>query len=252
MNKPITFYCIAHKEFPLHAKDRIVIAVGPNQMNLPYPVKDSTGDSIAEKNPNYCELTALYWIWKNDPSAPDDYISFEHYRRYFSKKGTFKAIPVTKEELEPILEKKDGVVSIYYTFKKSIREVYQNHHYVSDLDVCLDVIKEKYPDYVEDFNTFMKGKKAVMLNMFILQKKYVDQYCAWVFDVLGEVERRIDISDRDDYQKRVYGFLSERLFNVWLNHNLKNLYHMDIQDCYANRFKENTITMLRHLLGRNK
>ena len=46
-------------------------------------VGDNTGDNISAKNPNYCELTALYWAWKN---LEADYVGLVHYRRYFTNK----------------------------------------------------------------------------------------------------------------------------------------------------------------------
>lgn len=52
--------------------------------------------------------------------------------------------------------------------------------------------------------------------MFVMKKELFDEYCAWLFDILFELEKRIDISRYDAYQARVFGFLGERLFNVWL------------------------------------
>ena len=44
---------------------------------------DNTGENISTKNPNFCELTGLYWAWKN---LDADYLGLVHYRRYFTRK----------------------------------------------------------------------------------------------------------------------------------------------------------------------
>lgn len=40
------------------------VQVGPAEENFQGFVRDNTGDNIASKNPNYCELTVQYWAWK--------------------------------------------------------------------------------------------------------------------------------------------------------------------------------------------
>ena len=55
--------------------------------------------------------------------------------------------------------------------------------------------------------------------MFIMKKELADQYCEWLFDVLFELEKRLDISNYNQNDQRVFGFVSERLLDVWLNTN---------------------------------
>ena len=54
------------------------------QWMLDNMIGDDTGENISEENRKYCELTALYWAWKNyDKLGNPDYIGFMQYRRHF-------------------------------------------------------------------------------------------------------------------------------------------------------------------------
>ena len=52
-----------------------------------------------------------------------------------------------------------------------------------------------------------------------MRKEDCNKYCEWLFTIFNQLEKNIDLDTRDEYQKRVYGFLSERLFYVCI---LKN------------------------------
>lgn len=185
---------------------------------------DSTGENISSKNPYFCELTGLYWGWKN---LQHDYLGLAHYRRHFtckkhvgkSQDERFSAI-MTKEELEKLLQKADVVLPRkrnYYI--ENLYSHYEHTMYVEPLDKTREVIADLFPDYLDEFDLLHKRTSAHMFNMFVMKKEILDQYCDWLFSILFELEKRMDYKDYDSFHARFFGRISELLLDVWINHN---------------------------------
>lgn len=191
-------------------------------------LNDDNGENISEKNANYCELTGLYWIWKNINS--EDYVGLVHYRRYFCKRNIFKSTLLEEKRISKILKKYDLILPKKLNIVPNVYSQYEREHFKNDLDLCLDIINRDYPEFSKSVKTVMNADKASLFNMFIMSKKDMDNYCEWLFDILFKLEKQIDVSNRDEYQKRVFGFISERLFNIWLNHNNFKIYYTSVYD----------------------
>lgn len=214
----------AHKEFPMpENKDLympiLVGAIRNYKEGINYQ-RDDDGENISLKNPNFNELTAVYWAWKN---LDADAIGLVHYRRLFSKGGKRELNNILdKEQIELLLNKAPIVVPKkrkYYI--ESNYSHYVHAHPKGPLDATRDVISENYPRYLDAFDQVMHKTSAHMFNMFIMKKKEFNQYSEWLFDVLFKVEERIDISGYSVQDARVFGFLAERLMDVWLLTNEK-------------------------------
>lgn len=189
---------------------------------------DDMGENISEKNANYCELTGLYWAWKNLDS---DYIGLVHYRRHFSvskhKKDKFASI-LTQEQAEKLLNNKDVILPKKRNYY--IETIYSHYAHTFDgshLDKTRSIISEKYPDYLAAFDKVMKSRSAHMFNMFIMKKTLADKYCEWLFDILSELEKEIDISKMTAFEARLFGRVSEMLLDVWISKN--NLSYIEIK-----------------------
>ncbi|WP_034442283.1 DUF4422 domain-containing protein [Butyrivibrio sp. AE2032] len=181
--------------------------------------RDNTGDNISSKNSNYCELTAMYWAWKN---LDADYIGLAHYRRHFTVKkgGDKQTLPVTGKELEPLLKEHDVILprKRYYYIETTYNQYIHAHH-KEDLDTARKILEELYPDYLDAFDAVMGKTSGHRFNMFIMKKEIFNEYCKWLFDILFELEKRLDISSYNTNDSRVFGFVGERLLDVWINKN---------------------------------
>lgn len=195
---------------PVHAGKAISEAV------IEYAAGDNTGDNISEKNKNYCELTCLYWAWKN---LDADCVGLCHYRRHFAKgKGGDKWDNIADAAyLEKLFMHCDAVLPKKRNyFIETTYQQYIHAHNKQDLDKTEEIIKEFYPQYLPAYKRVMDDTKGHRFNMMIMKKNFLDSYCEWLFDILFKLEERLDISGYSDYDKRVFGFVSERLLDVWV------------------------------------
>ena len=184
-------------------------------------IGDDTGENISAKNKNYCELTCLYWAWKN---LKADYIGLSHYRRHFAinrNRDKWNSI-AGREDIEKLL--KENSVILPQKRNYFIETTYQQYihaHNHQDLDKTKEILTEFYPQYLEAYTRVMESTKGHRFNMMIMRKDLLDNYCEWLFDILFKLEEKLDISEYSDYDKRVFGFVSERLLDVWLEKEMK-------------------------------
>ncbi|HIH34946.1 MAG TPA: DUF4422 domain-containing protein [Methanosphaera sp.] len=218
MSNKIKLYVISHSEEDIKniRNDDIYtpLFVGRNgKDNLGFCSDDSFEGNISSKNKDYCELTGLYWMWK---ASDADVIGLCHYRRYFKGKNTklIEKDEITKylNEYDIILPKKTDLI------KGSYWETYEGHHLYSALKITREVLEEKSPKYLETFDKMLNQSSFSNYNMFIAPKDIVNEYCSWVFPILEEIESKIN---PDDYP-RVFGLISEAIFNVWIEYNNLN------------------------------
>lgn len=210
----------AHKKYPVSPESiYLPVQVGAlNRESIGF-VRDDQGDNISAKNPNYCELTGLYWAWKN---LDADYLGLVHYRRYFSGKHGGEGLErvLNEQEAADIFKDVDCIVPKKQRyFIETIYSHYEHTHYAEDIQKTRGIIQRDYPEYLPAFDEHMKKRSSHMFNMFIMKRDLADQYCAFLFDVLQKLEETVDIENYDPFQARVFGRIGEILLDVWLNTN---------------------------------
>lgn len=241
----IKIYVATHKKFTApKSKLYIPIHVGSEgKEDLGY-LKDNIGDNISIKNSNFCELTGLYWIWKNDKS---DVVGLTHYRRYFYKNLSL----LNEAYIIKVLQNKEIIIpKKHYMVKNSIKSQYINIHNEKDYILCREIVEKKYPDYLSAFDIVFSRKWMYAYNMFIMRKKLFNKYAKWLFDILFELEKKVDISSYDKYNSRIYGFLSERLFNVWIEKNKFLLKEEDVFNVEQNISKQKVTNFIRKIFSK--
>ena len=224
--KSVEIIIAAHKayDFPKD-KSYVPLQVGAKISTTDLKIaRDDTGDNISSKNPYFCELTGLYWLWKNSKA---DYKGLVHYRRYFTvakkiPKEDRLTVALSDKEIEELTKVYDVILPKkrnYYI--ESLWSHYSHTLHIEPLEKTGEIIKKDYKEYFKEFERLKTRKSAHMFNMIIAKKEIFDEYSEWLFDILFKLENEMKkspefIAEYSGFHSRFYGRISELLFDVWL------------------------------------
>ena len=215
------------------------------QWMLDNMIGDDTGDNISKLNREFCELTGIYWAWKNyDKLGNPDYIGFMHYRRHFifnnefldcqkNKFGLCEFDYLTEEykKLAKLDDKnitsfiKNNVADFYITnrivtpysvwehFKKDL--AFLNEH---DLEICREEIVRCFPNYSDVVEDYFASNINYWYGSFIMKKDLFFEYCHWLFDILFHMEKKIDRTNYTKQSNRILAFCAERLLGIFYSY----------------------------------
>ena len=219
------------KQYLISNKDVLIPILGGSSTNL---IKedswikenclfDDIGDNISNLNKNINEMTVVYWAWKHyDKIGNPDYIGLNHYRRFFVLDDVKNFI--NNDNVDIICKNEEK-------FDITLHNQYIKCHIQDDLLTLYHYLKTKYNNENDWYNVFvnaMNSKSFIGNNVFIMRRELFFEYCNFIFPILFDIIPLINISNRDDYQKRAVGFISERLtytfiFNKMKTHNVRKL-----------------------------
>ena len=210
-----------HKQYDVpHNETYLPVQVGAlGKPDLGY-LRDDAGDNISDKNSYYCELTALYYGWKNLQASA---LGLVHYRRYFAGKSAFRCHGKTYKILDGATAERylQTVDILLPTKRKYYIETLYSHYehtmYVEPLDVTGQIVQELYPEYFAEFQKLKTRRSAHMFNMLVAKREVIDGYCEWLFGILAELEKRVEVLKYDDFHRRFCGRISELLLDVYVN-----------------------------------
>ena len=186
-------------------------------------IKDNTGDNISEKNGNYSELSALYWIWKNEEHGErvHDYLGLFHYRRI---------LEVTEEDMACMAENDIDIILPYPTIHyPSINEHHRRYVKDQDWEAMISALEELEPEYARAMPEIFAQPYFYNYNMFIARRKIFDEFCGWLFPVLKRTE---ELSSPKGWERadRYMGYLGENLTTLYF------MYHKnDLRAAHAGR-----------------
>lgn len=179
-------------------------------------ITDDTGENISSKNVNYCELTALYWLWKNRLCSPEgpEYCGLFQYRR---------VLDIRDQDLLRMKANDIDVVLSYPTMHEpDIREHHTRYVKESDWEAMLQAIREQQPEYEKAYEDIFSQPYFYNYNMIVAKRKVLSDYCAWLFAILERTEE-LSVPRGWERKDRYIGYLGENLMTLYFMYHKKDL-----------------------------
>ena len=202
---------------------------------------DNEGENISSLNPDYCELTAQYWAWKNTDC---EYYGFFHYRRFlaFDKvcelddRGSLNekltpyieldhswddlsAYKIDTEHIQTVIHKYDILTVCREHINTSVYEQFARYHRAFFLDEAIRIIRKLYPEYTDAADSYMSSRYIYYMNMYIMRQDVFRTYMDWLFGILSELDRSLGGEQREP---RLMGFIAERLFGIFYTYKISH------------------------------
>lgn len=168
---------------------------------------DSIGENISKKNRQYCELTALYWIWKN---TCHKICGLAHYRRHF----------VLPKDWAEIMEENDidVILPVPTYISPNVSDNYRERHDSSDWDYLMKYLEENYKkEFLVAQNIYSENLYSPC-NMFIAKREVLEEMCTFIFPIIDAIVEHGGQKE-DVYFNRYPGFISERLITLFFRMN---------------------------------
>ena len=171
-------------------------------------IGDDTGENISEKNPQYCEMTAHYWIWKNVKDV--EFVGLCHYRRFFG-------LDITEKTIVPLMQDADVILVEPSYYVDSVFSYFAKFMGAENMTILSLVMRRRCPDFYETLEKVCDGIKFHPFNMVLCRKPLFDEYCEWMFGILSECEKYIKPAPYTN-ARRALAYMAEMLTGVYFIH----------------------------------
>ena len=163
------------------------------------------GDNIDDRNQDFNEITALYYLWKHHGST--DYVGLEHYRRAIWDVADNHLLE--PDEITKILQDYDVILTEKYVFFPKTMDNYclPFNYYTHHIE-RMNELYEGFGDFYRNYMCTHYPSEFSWTNMFMANTDVADEYCKMLFDLLFSIKR-------PEGAARFYGYAAEKMWSPW-------------------------------------